>query len=495
MTSKLFENRKLSRFDLAVMLTVIALCTAIALILWHGDQTPLQINYFSWAKEKIGVQDRSFTLGFNRPVDRKSIEQNLMINPPLPGKISWQGNQLFYTLTELPVYGTQYQLQLKDARGRFNSNKLYALNEVFYSRDRVFAYIGLQGAERGKLIISTLNKTKDKFTTVKKTVLTPGDLVVTNFKVYPDGEKILFSAFDPATVGLEVPQQQLFTVTTGLSFNTTTKIPPIGRIQRILDAQTYQNLNFDLSSNGQTIIVQRVNYNNPADAGLWVILEDGEIRPIGIRGDEFLLSPNGQKVAVSQPGGVAMIPLTKNGGSPQFLSGYEKIIGFSRDGTKQIIVKLNYDYSRSLYQMDERQGVRGIFRTTNSILGCQFEPRQEKTLYCLKTDLVIGDDNRIKEEPYLTIVDIATGQDLPLLALPNSQDVQMSLSPDGKALLFDQVVAITNQTNNNLRGTNEPTIANGQLWIFSTPQNVNFSSSLNITTQELNTGFKPCWFP
>mgnify|MGYP002778833711 FL=1 len=190
-----------------------------------------------------------------------------------------------------------------------------------------------------------------------------------------------------------------------------------------------------------------------------------------------------------------MIPLTKNGGSPQFLSGYEKIIGFSRDGTKQIIVKLNYDYSRSLYQMDERQGVRGIFRTTNSILGCQFEPRQEKTLYCLKTDLVIGDDNRIKEEPYLTIVDIATGQDLPLLALPNSQDVQMSLSPDGKALLFDQVVAITNQTNNNLRGTNEPTIANGQLWIFSTPQNVNFSSSLNITTQELNTGFKPCWFP
>ncbi|PSF37291.1 hypothetical protein C7H19_11275 [Aphanothece hegewaldii CCALA 016] len=493
--TRLFEPRKWPRFDLAVILTVIALCTAIALILWHGDPTNLQVNHFSWAGEKIGVQDRYFTLGFNRPVERKSVEENLVIEPPLPGTMSWRGNRLFYTLTELPFYDTQYKVQLVGAKERFSENKLNFFNGVFYTHDRVFAYIGLQGTERGKLILCQLKPAKDKFTIVKKTVLTPSDLVVTNFRIYPEGNKILFSAFDPYSGGLEVPRQQLFTVTTGINFKTTEEITPSGRIKKLLDAQTYQNLKFDLSSNGKTIVVQRVNYNNPADAGLWIILENGELRPLGIRGDEFLISPNGQKVAVSQPGGVAILPLTPDGGAPQFLPGYEKILDFNQNGTEKVIVKVNPDYSRSLYLINDANELRGLFRTTNSVLGCQFEPRQEKTLYCLKTDLVIGEDNRIKEEPYLTIVDIATGQDLPLLALPNYQDVQMSLSPDGVALLFDQVVAVPMRENNDLMSREGQAIANGQLWILSLPQTVNFNITPKIISQELNAGFKPRWFP
>jgi hypothetical protein len=492
---KFLERRKWPKFDLAVWLTVLALCSAIALILQQGDRTSLQVNHFSWAGEKIGIQDRHFTLSFNRPVQRQSVAENLAIDPPLPGTISWRGNQLFYTLTELPFYGTKYEVQLKGAEERFSRKPFNPFLGVFSSHDRAFAYIGLQRPERGRLILCQIVEGADGTLELKKTILTPGDLVVTHFKIYPQGDKIVFSAFDPASIGVGVPKQQLFTVTTGLNFKTTGTRSPSGKIQRLLDAQIYQNLQFDLSGNGQTIVVQRVNHNNPADAGLWVILADEDPRPLGIRGDQFSISPDGRRVAVSQPGGVALLPLGKDGGVPKFLAGYEKILGFSRDGNKQVIVRVNFDYSRSLYLLDERDGLRGLFRTIDPVLGCQFEPRREELLYCLKTNLVIGDDRRIEEEPYLAMIDLATGRDLPLLALPNSQDVQMSISPDGVALLFDQVVTVPSRGGNDLMTREGETIANGQLWVLPLPLNVNFNNPPKLLPKELNTGFKPRWFP
>ena len=480
--------KRLAWFDRLVLATILALIAAISSILIQGNQVPTRGENFSWQGRKIGVRDNYFTLSFNRPIDRSDIETSLVIDPPLPGKISWAGDRLTYTLTELPIYGKKYQVKLPIAQGE-------DLIGEFYSHDRAFAYIGVNQEERGRLIVCNIIQGPNNVTELKKTILTPGDLVVTDFQIYPRGERILFSAFDRSDLGRDTPKQQLYTITTGLNHDEHGQNLPSGRIERFLDAKTYQNLRFNLSDNGKTLIVQRINHGNPGDASLWVISDDGQSRPLGIQGDNFLLSPDGKKAVVSQTGGVAVIPLDVQGGKPQFLPTYEKILAFSRDGRQKLMVKSEPDNQRSLFLLDDRGESRLLLRTANPIISCEFEPRQEKTLYCLKSDLVMGSDGKVKEEPFLGIIELKTGKMTPLLALPNYRDVQMSMSPDGVALLFDQLATIPFGVGNDLVTGEGSSIADGRLWLLPLPDQFSPNSSTKILPQELNAGFKPRWLP
>ncbi|ARI84179.1 hypothetical protein IQ224_15700 [Microcystis sp. LEGE 00066] len=480
--------KRLAWFDRLVLASILALIAAISSILIQGNQVPTRGENFSWQGRKIGVRDNYFTLSFNRPINRSDIETSLVINPPLPGKISWAGDRLTYTLTELPIYGKKYQVKLPIAQGEDFIGE-------FYSHDRAFAYIGVNQEERGRLIVCNIIQGPNNVTELKKTILTPGDLVVTDFQIYPRGDRILFSAFDRSDLGRDTPKQQLYTITTGLNHDDNSQNLPSGRIERFLDAKTYQNLRFNLSDNGKTLIVQRINHGNPGDASLWVISDDGQSRPLGIQGDIFLLSPDGKKAVVSQTGGVAVIPLDVQGGKPQFLPTYEKILAFSRDGRQKLMVKSEPDNQRSLFLLNDQGESRLLLRTANPIISCEFEPRQEKTLYCLKSDLVMGSDGKVKEEPFLGIIELKTGKMIPLLALPNYRDVQMSMSPDGVALLFDQLATIPFGVGNDLVTGEGSSIADGRLWLLPLPDQFSSNSIPKILPQELNPGFKPRWLP
>jgi hypothetical protein len=480
--------KRLAWFDRLVLGTILALIAAISSILIQGNQVPTRGENFSWQGRKIGVRDNYFTLSFNRPIDRSDIETSLVIDPPLPGKISWSGDRLTYTLTELPIYGKKYQVKLPIAQGEDFIGE-------FYSHDRAFAYIGVNQEERGRLIVCNIIQGANNVTELKKTILTPGDLVVTDFQIYPRGERILFSAFDRSDLGRDTPKQQLYTITTGLNHDEHGQNLPSGRIERFLDAKTYQNLRFNLSDNGKTLIVQRINHGNPGDASLWVISDDGQSRPLGMQGDNFLLSPDGKKAVVSQTGGVAVIPLDFQGGKPQFLPTYEKILAFSRDGRQKLMVKSEPDNQRSLFMLNDQGESRLLLRTVNPIISCEFEPRQEKTLYCLKSDLVMGSDGKVKEEPFLGIIELKTGKMMPLLALPNYRDVHMSMSPDGVALLFDQLATTPFGVRNDLVTGEGSSIADGRLWLLPLPDQFSPNSIPKILPQELNAGFKPRWLP
>jgi len=480
--------KRLAWFDRLVLASILALIAAISSILIQGNQVPTRGENFSWQGRKIGVRDNYFTLSFNRPIDRSDIETSLVIDPPLLGKISWTGDRLTYTLTELPIYGKKYQVKLPIAQGEDFIGE-------FYSHDQAFAYIGVNQEERGRLIVCNIIQGPNNVTELKKTILTPGDLVVTDFQIYPRGDRILFSAFDRSDLGRDTPKQQLYTITTGLNHDENSQNLPSGRIERFLDAKTYQNLRFNLSDNGKTLIVQRINHGNPGDASLWVIRDDGQSRPLGIQGDNFLLSPDGKKAVVSQTGGVAVIPLDVQGGKPQFLPTYEKILAFSRDGRQKLMVKSEPDNQRSLFLLNDQGESRLLLRTANPIISCEFEPRQEKTLYCLKSDLVMGSDGKVKEEPFLGIIEIETGKMIPLLALPNYRDVQMSMSPDGVALLFDQLATIPFGVGNDLVTGEGSSIADGRLWLLPLPDQFSPNNIPKILPQELNAGFKPRWLP
>ena len=476
----------------------------------------------------------------------------------------------------------------------------------FRTRDRAFAYVGTAGEEQGRLILSNL-------TTGKKTVLTPPDLVVTDFKPYPDGERIVFAASDRKSQEQGLLQQQLYSVTTGISFTSpdpeSVSSQGAGQIDRVLDSKDYQILKFDLSPDGQTLIVQRLNRRNPSDFGLWTIAKNAKPRLLGNQqGGEFVITPDSTSIAIAQGQGVAILPLTPAAKPLDFLPKFGMVLSFAKDGSAAAMVKFNTDDpsnpTRSLFWVTN-QGVQlELLRTTGSILGCEVAPAKDN-LYCLLTQLIQGTDEYL-EQPFFAAVDLKaaaritasaaaqsaaqsakalsqavkdtstdkatevdkaiktateattaasqaaqtaqaigaikvteavttvakavtatveaakasdadraateadkatqaakTAADVaksaqpvkPLVVLPNQRDIQMSLSPDGLALLFDQLVTAPPSATDTLRSNDGQAIASGILWMLPLANITSSNSPAQIKPEQLLPGFHPRWLP
>lgn len=507
------ENRKwrqpVDRLALALMLV---LSVVIGLVVWGGDAcgtncffvTGPRVRDFNWQGEKVGVEDTSFILTFSRPMEHSSVEANLRIAPPLRGKFSWAGRKMSYTLTSPASYDTDYKVELQGARERLGTQgktgrAIQPFTSQFRTRDRAFIYLGVEKEEQGQLILYNLTQNK-------KTVLTPKDLVVMDFKVYPDGDKVLFSATDSTTNKPGVSAQQLYTVTTGLNYKTKGKsdkdLDPSGRMNLVLDNENYQNLKFDLAADGQTIVVQRVNSQNPAEFGLWVLRPNAPPQPLNNQpGGDFLIAPDSASVASAQGEGIAILPLTPGAKPLDFLPKFGMALDFARDGSAAAMVKFNTDYTRSLFLVTNQGVQKELVRTNGSILNCQFAPYKE-TLYCLLTQLLPGEE--YQEQPYIAAIDLQTQAGTldakaiePLLLLPTQRDIQMSLAPDGLALLFDQVVTNeTPTTADSLRTSEGQAIATSRLWLLPLSQPKAGEPPAQLQPEPLPfAGFHPHWIP
>jgi hypothetical protein len=487
--------KSVQRLDFVAIFVILCISLMIGILLVLGEPNFPQVVAFSWEKKQIGIQDRSFTLNFNRLMNQKTVEQNLDLDPPLPGKISWSGKNMTYTLTENPIYGKEYTLRLQSAQELDTSGqgkKMTPFTSKFRSRDLIFGYIGLtekseqkdkETEEKGKLIFynATQNKT---------TVLTPPDLWVVDFAIHPQGDKVIISAFDPAN-GFN--QQKLFTVTTGLNFANPKAFNPVGQIRPLLDSKDYENISFKLSSNGQTLIVERQNRQNPSDHSLWVIFDEEEPKPLGILGQDFHLSPDGNTLVVTLNEGISFKPLTDKGENI-FYSGYSQFLAFSADGSQKLMEKVNNNYTRSLVLVDREGKEQELGVSLTPFIDCQFEPKEEKIIFCAKTDVMEKDGIYI-EKPILAMMDISKLKFVPLISLPNDPNLTMTVSADGLFLVFDQVQSATD--NSNTRGINEQgkAIALGKLWLFPLPAVSPEEEPLKAPPQEIGIGYHPQWLP
>ena len=451
-----------------------------------------QVTDFSWQNQAIGQEDRAFLLRFNRPVDRDSIANNLVIEPPLEGTISWAGNKLAYTLDAPAPYGERYRLFLQDGKQQFaGGEQTGAAIEPFFgqfqTRDRAFVYIGSEGINKGSLILYN-------WTQQEKTVLTPENLVVFDFKPYPQGDRILFSAIEKQS---DPSQLQLYSVTTGVNRNSQQPFEP--QVKLILDSQKYQNNKFDLSQDGKTIVVQRINRSNPNDFGLWKIVAGQTPQPIGKGAiGDFLLTPDSQALAVAQGEGIALLPLQPNVKPLDFLPQFGRVVSFSNDGTAAVMVDYNKDnqdlrYTKSLYYVNNQGIQKELLNLEGSIIDCQFNPTATH-LYCLLTELKFPDNlptdrttTEYQEQPYIVEITIKTKQVLPLLALPEYQDSELSIAPDGLGVLFDQVLTTKTSVENS-----EIAIIKSRLWLLIPPQN---ESETHQVEQLPLIGFHPQWLP
>lgn len=415
---------------------VAALSVAIAIVLWIGDRTAPQVKDFSWQGQRIDASNASFVLTFNRPMNRESVEQNLKFDPPLAGKISWSSRRMSYTPLAPATYGKNYTMKLENAYDRFanESGKKIAIEPFvgsFKTPNPYFAYIGSQGEEKGRLVLyNVLQK--------EKRVLTPPNLTVLDFRIYPDRQKILFGAIEAA--GQSLLDQKLYVVTTGIDREDhLTSNPP--EIKPILGSDDYQNFKFDLSPDGKNILVQRLSRQQVGRYGLWLIKENQQPRSLDNQpGGDFMFTPDSSSVAIAQGEGVAILPLEPQAPPLDFLPRFGTVLNFGRSGTKAATIKFNKDYTRSLYLVNNQGIQKELTKINGSILGAQFDP-QEKTLYCLLTDVEQDPAKNIfREKPYIAAIDLESAQLRRILELPSQREIQFNVAPDGQSILLNSAV-------------------------------------------------------
>ncbi|HIK46898.1 MAG TPA: hypothetical protein IGR64_18800, partial [Leptolyngbyaceae cyanobacterium M65_K2018_010] len=403
------QGHPLDRVALSVMAI---LAVGMAGLMFFGDHATAKVRDFSWQNRQVGVEDRAFLLTFSRPMDPASVEANLTLDPPLAGKVSWAGRRMAYTVTDPIPYGQSFAVKLPTARDRYSAQtdqpgRFEPFQGEFQTRKRGFLYIGVEGEEAHRLVLTDLNHQE-------RVILTPKNLAVLDFEPYPLGDKVLFSAIDASqTEGLM--NQQLYTVTTGIQPQ-----PPVdpmaeppslwqrwrarrspaasGELELVLDNRDYQNLKFDLSPDGQTIVVQRVNQANPADFGPWVVRQGRPPYRLDTDpGGDFLIGPDSQSLVLLQGEGTAIIELepahSKNPGQPlDFLPNYGRVLDITRDGSAAAMVNFNQNdpakrFTESLFLVTSQGQEEELLQVGGSILAAQFDPAQD-FLYVLASEQV-----------------------------------------------------------------------------------------------------------
>ncbi|MGD1859857.1 MAG: Ig-like domain-containing protein [Leptolyngbyaceae cyanobacterium] len=450
-----YRRWRLSLDRTAVSLMLVLVVAAGGLMLL-GDHAVARVQTFSWQERTVGAENIAFTLAFTRPMDAASVEANLQIDPALPGRTSWAGRRMAYTL-DVPIpYGETYQVTLPTARDRFstdeNATRFEAFAGTFQSRDRAVAFIANQGEDAGRLMLINFSQGDEAV------ALTPPDWQVLDFEPYPLGDRVLVSAVTDANRDSITLNPSLYAVATGLvplppEEPTGTGITPsfeandLGAASLILDSTIYQNLAFDLAPDGQTIVVQRVNQTNPADFGSWVVVEGEPPRRLETEpGGEFIIGPDSSTLLMLQGQGTAVIPLESEDGQAtaaeplDFLPEFGRVFDLTGDGTAAAMVDFNQNdperrFIETLVLVTNQGAETPLLDATGSIIAAQFDPTSQ-ILYVLASELLPGE--AYQEAPYLAAIALTDEpQPVQLLEFPPQTRVSMDISPDGLAALLE----------------------------------------------------------
>ena len=513
------RNRKSARarqpLDRAASIVMAILGVAIAVMLLLGSQVLPQVRTFSWQDKAVSAEDIAFLMEFTQPVDPQSVEDNLQITPELAGKFSWAGRKMAYTLEVPAPYGESYEVSLPAAETVNGQSGFEPFETVFETRDRVFAYIGVDGEERGRLVMYNI-------TAKEKTLLTSADQIVMDFKPYQKRDRILFSSIRVGEETESLPE--LYTVSTGLAADAS--IPnwqfwrrrslsngesptatSAGTVQKLLDNEQYQNLSFDLSPDGQTIVVQRINRENPADFGPWVLSDGKPPRKLETEpGGDFQIAPDSHSLLLQQGEGTAVIALDDSAGDIaeaqgqllDFLPDYGLALDVASDGSAAALVNFNQDdpdkqFTQSLFWVSNRGEEKPLLETDGAVLSAQFSDNNE-VLYGLLNRVVPGEDYQVV--PYLMAVNVETGKAGELLEMPPQSEITVGLSPDGLAILFDEALVSDPQTENLKQTVDRPTHRLWLLPLFETLEERLSGNPVAMPPKELEiSGRHPLWLP
>jgi Bacterial Ig-like domain len=507
------------------MILMAGLLLVTILVMIVGDKSSPYVREFSWQNQEIGADDTAFMMRFSRSMDRPQVEsqlyitrlptdqtpsERLPISQILPGKVSWAGKKMLYTPDKPLPYGNSYQLELQGASAANNQGQpigriMSPFASQFTVRDRLFAYIGTTGNNQGRLVLN-------QFAKGGEALLTPTNLSVIDFRFAAKGAGIVYSAI-PAT-GLDsntplLDSQQIYRVAID-------NRQSIGNpAELILDSKTYQNIKFDLAPDGKNIVVQRINRQNPKDVGIWSIgLEPGAVPKKISQGGDFLITPDSAAIAVAEGEGVAITPLAPEVKPWDFLPKFGTVLSFAKNGQAAAMVKFNNDFTKSLFLVTNQGVQKELRRINGDFKTAQFSP-DGKILYVV-TELqpvenptptpaktakpvvkaAVQPAKPEMPQTFLIAIDVTTATTQPVLTLPPQPGIILSLSPDGRALMFDQVV--TGKAVAGVKTLMTPdgqAIQQGVVWLLPLPSSfAGFQEKIRPEPLPV-AGFYPQWVP
>jgi dipeptidyl aminopeptidase/acylaminoacyl peptidase len=481
--------------------TLMAILLALTVVLLIvGDRTAPYVREFSWSNQLIGAEDTAFALRFSRAMDRKKVESQLLfkssesnahqpLTKALPGKFSWAGKRMLYTINSPVPYGGSYEISLQNVTATSNDNKPTGLvmtpfNQKFATRDLLFGYIGTAGENRGRLMVK---KAGDQ----QAIAITPPEFLVKDFRFTPTGNEVVFAAVPANNNPALLASQQIYRY--GLQNANSALVPTL-----ILDSKDYQNIKFDLSPDGKILVVHRVGIKNPSDFGIWAIkLASGQVIQRLSQGGSFVLTPDSAGIAVSEGQGVAIKTLQPGTAVADFLPKFGRLLNFAPTGAAALLEKYNDDYSRDLFLVTNQGVEKKLLNIKGEIQAAQFTTNGQG-VYCIvaETDANTTESAQYSGQPYLMAIDVKTTKIIKLLKLPQQQGISLSLAPDGRSLLFDQLATIKGiGQGKRLTAPDGQSIEQGKLWQMKLPPSIE-QITTNIAPQDLNlAGYNPRWAP
>lgn len=476
-------DRGFHPLDRIAIVTIVLLSLLIGGIIWSGDHTFPKVREFSWQDQRIGVEDTAFILTFNRAMDWQSVADNLKIQPPIPGKFSWSGRRLAYTLNQPIPYGQSFQVTLDQAtaatRGSSEESvKMQPFMGQFQSRDRALVYLGIDGEENGRLVLHNITQNTHQ-------ILTPATLIVLDFKTDLQRDRILFTAIDRADTNQDLFEQKLYAVPLG-----STEAQP--SYQLLLDNQDYQLLGFDITPNGEVLIVQQFSRQENEPVSLWELTDSAPPRRLQHNADgQFLVTPDGQTLVISQNQGVAMVPLYGDAQSKpiDFWPKFDQVLSFARDGSAALMARNNPDSTRSLYLLSNQGQEQELLKVGGYLLDAAINPSTQ-TVYCLYT--TFNRSQTASFDLHLSAIALDTGKKQRLITLPKQSSGTLSLAPDGSALLYEEVTLTDQPSQSVVRDAVGQTVSDSQIWLYPLP---NTASPPKEKPQKLLAGIQPLWLP
>lgn len=403
----------------------VVLAVAIVALVAVGIHAPPRIIDLNITQKVNPSQQRQLLINFNHPMDRRSVETNFSLDPAMKGTFSWSGRTLAFTPEEILPYGKDFHLKINKEAFDENSVPLAQdFNFQFTTNPLQFAYIGVEGEETGRLVVSSIDGSNRQVVTEKK-------LSIEDFHIAADGKSIYILGSNELYV-YDLQKKHLTQLTNDKNF---------------------LNKAFQLSPDGGKVLVFRVQVNT---AGVYLTGVQGWISDLPevhlkklLDGSALALnsyfSPDGSYL-LYRDSTFQLLELNKNKvDTSLFLGDFDLSYGFHP--SQPILLFNKYDYSDvfsmnnflTLFYGDGHQQKvdfgQGLSRDTvftpdgKSLIAIFSKPEEafedRESLYPLRIF-------------HLYLYDIATQKTEQLTSNFDYSEEGPTVSPDSKHLLFER---------------------------------------------------------
>jgi len=188
-TPTLSSQKKLSRFNGLIILTLIGLAVGILLLVPRGDQIGVQIISVAPPDGARGVSANSdIRVVFNQPLDVPGDDSLLTFNPPVSGSSRWQGSTLVFTPDAPLAANTTYTAHLDDGL-QGQQGQSVAAPVVWQFQTRTPALLFIAPDQAGIEQIFLINPDNGE-----RAQLTGETIGVFDYSLSPDGATLVYAA-------------------------------------------------------------------------------------------------------------------------------------------------------------------------------------------------------------------------------------------------------------------------------------------------------------